>query len=199
MEQIISYKKIGLLAFPIIISQSGVLLEGIINLAFIGPLGADAIAAVAIANAICATVFNFLEGFRIGTTVLIAKAFANKDSAKGAAVINTGLFLAALIGAVLIIFASDISTMVYDSIGNEQIKYHGAAYLKIWLWTVPLILFSYVWVGLFRGLRDTVTPLFSTAAVVFWIPYLPICLFTADGVSLAWAWRARPGELLPPA
>ncbi len=164
MEQIISYKRIGALAFPIIISQSVVLLDGMIDLAFIGPLGTDAIAAVAIANAICATVFNFLEGFRIGTTVLIAKASESQDPAKGAAVINTGLFLTALIGAVLIIFASDISTMVYDSIGNEQIKYHGVAYLTVWLWTIPLILFSYVLVGLFRGLRDTATPLFSTIA-----------------------------------
>ena len=165
MEQIISYKKIGLLAFPIIISQSVVLIDGMIDLAFIGPLGTDAIAAVAIANALCATVFNFLEGFRIGTTVLIAKASANNNLPEGTAVINTGLFLTAIIGIVLFIFAPTISNMVYDSVGNEQINYHGVDYLIIWLWTIPLILFSYVFVGLFRGLRDTATPLFSTAAV----------------------------------
>lgn len=165
MEQIISYKIIGKLALPIIISQSVVLISGIIDLAFIGPYGTEAIAAVSIANALCATLFNFLEGFRIGTTVLIAKASASKNLSKGIAVVNTGLFLAGMIGITIIAFAPDISNAVYDIVGNEQIKYHGLEYLTVWLWTVPLILFSYVLVGLFRGLGDTATPLYSTIVI----------------------------------
>ncbi|SDF20944.1 MATE family efflux transporter [Sporomusa acidovorans] len=165
MNQIISYKKIGQLAFPIIVSQSVVLLNGLIDLAFIGPFGTEAIAAVAIANALCATLFNFLEGFRIGTTVLIAKAAAARDIAKGRAIINSGLCLVLAIGITIIVFASDISNLVYHIAGNAQIKYYGVDYLTIWLWAVPVILFSYVLTGLFRGVRDTATPLYSTVAV----------------------------------
>lgn len=163
--ELISYKKIMNLAFPLIISQSVVLAGGLIDLAFIGVYGTEAIAAVSIANALCATLFNFLEGFRLGTTVLIAKTSAANNTPQATAIVNAGLFLAALIGIVLIATAPFISNAVYDIVGNEQIKYHGLEYLKIWLWTIPLILFSYVLVGLFRGLHDTATPLWSTIVI----------------------------------
>ena len=165
MDQIIRYQEIGRLAFPLIISQSVILLGGIIDLAFIGSYGTEAIAAVSIANALCATLFNFLEGFRIGTTVLIAKASAAKDKEKATAVVNTGLFLALVIGILLLLAAPSISNVVYRIVDNDQITHHGLEYLKIWLWTVPIILSSHVLVGLFRGLRDTATPLYSTLTV----------------------------------
>ena len=201
MEQIISYKKIGKLAFPLIISQSVVLISGMIDLAFIGPYGTEAIAAVAIANALCATLFNFLEGFRLGTTVLIAKASAAKNMPKASAVINIGLFLAAIIGIVLIASAPYISNTVYDIAGNEQIKYHGVDYLKVWLWTLPLILFSYVLVGLFRGLHDTATPLYSTVVICIlnvFFTYLFVCGgfgFPSMGVKGA-AWGTMAANLI---
>lgn len=144
MQNIISYKQIGKLAFPVIAAQSVVLINGMIDLAFIGPYGTEAIAAVSIANALCATLFNFLEGFRLGTTVLISKASATNDVPKARAVVNTGLFLVAIIGIIFIVFAPYISNTVYAIAGNEQMKYHGIDYLKVWLWALPLILFSYV-------------------------------------------------------
>lgn len=162
MQPISSYKQISKLAFPVIAAQSVILLNGMIDLAFIGPYGTDAIAAISIANALCATLFNFLEGFRLGTTVLIAKASVEKNEIKLMAIVNTGLFLAAIIGILFIVSSSYISNTVYDIAGNEQMKYHGVDYLKVWLWTMPFILSSYVLIGLFRGLGDTITPLYST-------------------------------------
>lgn len=178
MHNIISYKQIGKLAFPVIIAQSVVLINGIIDLAFIGPFGTEAIAAVAVANALCATLFNFLEGFRIGTTVLISKASAANNVPKIIAVINSGLFLVAIIGIILVAFAPYISDAVYTIAGNEQMKYHGTDYLKVWLWALPPILLSYVFVGLFRGLRDTTTPLYSTFVICLlniFFDYLFVC------------------------
>lgn len=165
MEQIFSYKKIIRLALPLILSQSVVLIGGMIDLAFIGPYGTDAIAAISIANALCATLFNFLEGFRLGTTVLIANAAAANNEAKATAVVNTGLFLAVIIGAVLLAGAPYISHGVYTLIGNDPITLYGTDYLTVWLRAIPLILLSYVLVGLFRGLHDTTTPLYSTLIV----------------------------------
>jgi putative MATE family efflux protein len=165
MQNIFSYKYIGKLAFPVIAAQSVVLLSGMIDLVFIGPFGTEAIAAVSVANAFCATIFNFLEGFRLGTTVLISKASATNDASKATAVVNTGLFLVSVISILAIVFASRISSTVYALAGNEQVMYYGVDYLKVWLWTLPIILFSYVLVGLFRGLRDTKTPLYSTVVI----------------------------------
>lgn len=165
MHKIISYKQIGKLAFPVIIAQSVILINGMIDLVFIGPYGTEAIAAVSIANALCATLFNFLEGFRLGTTVLIAKASTENDLPKASSVINVGLFLVAVIGMIFMAFAPYISETVYEIAGNEQMKYYGTDYLKVWLWALPIILFSYVITGLFRGLRDTTTPLYCTLVI----------------------------------
>ncbi|MBP2638932.1 MAG: efflux family protein [Firmicutes bacterium] len=178
MQKIISYKQIGKLAFPMIIAQSVVLINGMIDLAFIGPFGTEAIAAVSIANALCATLFNFLEGFRLGTTVLIAKASAAKDVLKGTAVINAAIFLVVVIGMIFITFAPYISDIVYAIVDNELIKYHGIEYLKVWLWALPVILLSYVLVGLFRGMSDTTTPLYSTLVICLlniFLDYLFVC------------------------
>ncbi len=178
MQKIIGYKQIGKLAVPVILAQSVVLITGMIDLAFIGPYGTAAIAAVSIANALCATLFNFLEGFRLGTTVLIAKASAENNVSKAAAIVNAGLFLAAMVGILFLVFASDISSTVYTIAGNEQMRYHGMDYLKVWLWTIPIILFSYVLIGLFRALSDTTTPLYSSLVVCLlnvFLDYLFVC------------------------
>ncbi|HWR40077.1 MAG TPA: MATE family efflux transporter [Patescibacteria group bacterium] len=178
MQHIIGYKEIVKLAFPVIIAQSVVLINGMIDLAFIGPYGTEAIAAVSIANALCATIFNFLEGFRLGTTVLIAKAAAIKDMSKATAVVNAGMFLASIIGVLFLVLAPYISSAVYASVDNEQMKYHGMDYLKIWLWVLPFILASYVLTGLFRGLRDTATPLYSVVVICLlnvFLDYLFVC------------------------
>ncbi len=201
MKELTSYKQIGRLAFPVIVAQSVVLVNGLIDLAFIGPYGTEAIAAVSIANALCATLFNFLEGFRLGTTVLVSGAAAANNINKAAAVVNCGLFLVAVIGAALAVFASHISNAVYTAAGNELIRHHGTDYLTVWLWALPPILFSHVLVGLFRGLRDTATPLYGTLIVCLLnalFNYLLVCGgfgFPAVGVKGA-AWGTLLANLV---
>lgn len=178
MQHIISYKQIAKLAFPVIIAQSAVIINGMIDLAFISPYGTEAIAAVSIANALCATLFNFLEGFRLGTTVLVSRASAANDVPKATAVVNSGLFVVAIIGSLFIACAPYSSKTIYAIAGNEQMTYYGVDYLKVWLWTIPLILFSYVLIGLFRGLSDTTTPLYSTFIICLlnmFFDYLFVC------------------------
>jgi len=178
MTKIIDYKQIGRLAFPVIVAQSTVLITGLIDLAFIGPYGTEAIAAVSLANALCATLFNFLEGFRLGTTVLAARAAADDDKAGAAAVVNCGLFLVAALGALFIAAAPSGGAAVYAAAGNALIAYHGTGYLTVWLWALPLILCTNVLVGLFRGLRDTTTPLYGTFIICLlniFFDYLFVC------------------------
>jgi len=168
MQQSMSYRQIGKLALPVIAAQSVVLINGMIDLAFIAPYGTEAIAAVSIANALCAVLFNFWEGFRLGTTVLVADALAGNNAQKATAVVSSGLFLAAIISVLFTAFAPLVSHWVYLLAGNEAMQYHGTEYLMVWLWSLPFTLFSYVLTGLFRGLKDTTTPLYAT---------LVICLF----------------------
>ncbi|CVK21883.1 MATE family efflux transporter [Sporomusa sphaeroides] len=172
MQQFMSYQQIGKLALPVIAAQSVVLINGMIDLAFIAPYGTEAIAAVSIANALCAVLFNFLEGFRLGTTVLVAEASAGNNAPKATAAVSSGLFLAAITGGLFAAFAPIISHWVYRLAGNAPMQYYGTEYLTVWLWALPFILFSYVLTGLFRGLKDTAAPLYAT----FVICLLNVCL-----------------------
>lgn len=165
MQSIMSYQQMGRLALPVIAAQSVVLINGMTDLAFIAPYGTEAIAAVAIANTLCATLLNFLEGFRLGTTILISEASTANNPAKAAAVVNSGICLVAVIGGLLLGLASPVSYWVYTISGNEQMAYHGTTYLTIWLGTVPLILTFFVLTGLFRGLKDTATPFYSALII----------------------------------
>ena len=165
MKTSLRYADIAKLAFPVIGAQSAVLVNGLTDLTFVAPFGTGALAAVAVANAFCAMLFNFLEGFRMGTTVLVAGAAAAKDEEKTAAILWTGLVVAALLGCAVALAAPDLSGAVFRLAGEENLRSDGAEYLKIWLWTVPLILWSYVLTGLFRGLGDTVTPLYAAGTV----------------------------------
>lgn len=163
MRNIFGYKQIGKLAFPIIAAQSVVLLNGMIDLAFVGPLGTEAIAAVAVANALCAVIFNFLEGLRLGTTVLVARFSASGEKAKATAAINHGFLAVGVVGAITLFFAPLISGKIYAVFGSVALAQYGTAYLTIWLRSIPVILCSYVVTGLFRGLGDAATPLYATA------------------------------------
>ena len=91
----------NILAFtvPLIVSQSVILLNGIIDLAIVGPLGTPAVAVVSVSAAICTVLFNFLEGFRTGTTVLVSGAAALGDEHQIEDVFRTALFLSAATGA----------------------------------------------------------------------------------------------------
>lgn len=159
MKQVISYKNIFKLALPVTLSQSAVILSGLIDLAFVSSYGTSAIAAVSIANVIVSTLYNFLEGLRTGTTVLVSKASELKDTDRITAVFNIGLFVALVIGLPIAIMGKHISCFIYNKFSNNMLQFYGIDYLKIWLWAVPITLILNVIVGFLRGFSDTVTPL----------------------------------------
>lgn len=185
---VISYKKIVKLALPVTISQGVILINGMVDLAFISPLGTEAIAAVAVANVICATLINFFEGFRLGTTVLVAGAA--KDTKKIAGIFNTALLLALMAGSLITIAAPFISSAVYNYIASSQMADHGIPYFTYWLCVMGVSLVFYTLVGFFRGLGDTLTPLYAGSAMCVFnaiLDYILIYVYAlgAKGSALA--------------
>lgn len=125
-----SYRTIGGLALPVVMAQAVVLFNGVTDLLFIAPCGTEAIAAVALANALCAVLLNFLEGLRLGTTVLVAKA---SDAAESSAVVAIGLLLALTVGGGIALVAPWLAAMAYATASNEALRLQGTDYLTVWL------------------------------------------------------------------
>jgi putative MATE family efflux protein len=111
---------------------------------------------------VCAVIFNFLEGFRTGTTVLIARERASGPDGDAAGYFRTGIILAAAAGAVIALASSPLANIVYHLLGNAQLESLGGTYLIIWLCAIPSVLMLNVVIGFFRGSGDTVTPLTGT-------------------------------------
>lgn len=171
MKQQFSLANIYKLAWPAIISHATVMFVGIIDLAFIArlPNATIAVAAAAIANNVCGGIYAFLEGLRSGTTILIAQFFGAKDSKNITKTFNIALYYALIIGGTLFLLTPFFSIAVYYFF-EKDISQLGRSYLTLRLIGLPFHLTIFAIIGLFRGLKNTVMPLFITGM---------ICIFDA--------------------
>jgi MATE family multidrug resistance protein len=135
----------------------------LIDTAFVGRLGAAALASVAIAGAVYAAafaVFNFLE---YAVTPFVAQAVGSGDRT-GAGRFTFAAFVTSLAAGVVAaagIFAS--GELVLRAFGAQPDVLEGATtYLRIRSLGVPALLVVLVGHGAFRGYQDTRTPLVVT-------------------------------------
>jgi multidrug resistance protein, MATE family len=153
------------LAWPTIISQATIIAVGAIDLFFIGQLGTISIAAVALANSFMTTLYQFLEGIRTGSTILIAQYSGSDEPKSITNTINHGLFAAIVIGIIIALFASPISKLVYKLAHNtDLIKVGGPLHIFFRILAVPFVLIFFAIDGFFRGLKNTFSPLLITLA-----------------------------------
>lgn len=162
MSELISYKKICKIALPVTISQASIILNGMIDLAFLGGFGTDIIAAASICNITSSTIYNFLEGIRTATTIMISKANAEKAKRNMSSILNVSLVNALIIGIIVALITPFFSKLLYSLLSTEDVAVYGVKYMTIWLSAAPFTLIFYAGVGFFRGLGDTVTPLYIT-------------------------------------
>ena len=166
MKNKITTRYILELAWPAIVSQSAIMLVGIIDLLFIGKIGTVAIAAVSVANIVVNTVFNFLDGIKHGTTVLVSKySGANKQN-NVSRVLLISLGSSIVLGIALMFIAYPFSMVTLKFLGGTIIQEAGVQYLYILMLSAPFTLIFFTVTGFFRGLKDTLTPLYITLLIV---------------------------------
>jgi multidrug resistance protein, MATE family len=158
-------KNIINLTWPVMISQSIIVLIGLIDLLFIRQLGTLFVGAISIANLVCTGVYSFLEGLRSGITVLTARSFGAKDKNNLSHLLNVGLFFAALIGIIILSTSYPLSKIIYTLVGNTKIEQIGLFYLPVRLFAAPFILTFFIIAGFFRGIKNTLIPFIITIIV----------------------------------
>ena len=138
-------------------------LVSLVDTAFIGRLGAVALASVAIASAILAAVFAVFNFLEYAVTPLVAQAIGAGDRAEAGRFTVTALAISAVggvIAAVGLIVFSDPLLRAFGA-GADVIESAGT-YLRIRALGVPALLVILVGHGAFRGYQDTRTPLVVT-------------------------------------
>lgn len=160
-------KEILKLAIPNILSNIAIPMQSSIDTIIMGRFSAGHIAAIGIGSMI----FNFLYwnfGFlRMGTTGLTAQSYGAQDESQIGAHVGRGIFLALLLGLVILLFQSIIEKLGFGfmSIQNDQYQLV-AEYYRIRIVAAPATLCLFVLMGWFFGMQNAVYPLILTFLTV---------------------------------
>src|SRR3989441_13126033 len=148
-------RAILLLAIPMILEMVLESLFAVVDVFWVGRLGADAVATVGLTESLLSLVFAVGLGLSLSTTAMVARRIGEKDP-EGAAVagvqaIAIGLAVSALVGIPCIFYAPDLLRLMGAS---PQIVAVGSGYARIALAGSGAIMMLFLNNAIFRGAGD---------------------------------------------
>ena len=148
-------RAILLLAIPMVMEMVLESLFAVVDVFWVGRLGADAIATVGLTESLLSLVMAIGFGLSLSTTAMVARRIGEKDPA-GAAVagvqaIVIGLAIAALIGIPCLVYAPDLLRLMGAS---PQVVAVGSGYARITLGGSAAIVMLFLNNAIFRGAGD---------------------------------------------
>jgi len=146
---------IVLLAIPMILELSLESVFAVVDMFFVGKLGANAITTVGLTEASITIVYTVALGLSTGATAIVARRVGEKNLEDAAHAGMQSLLLAFLISAVIsingIIFAPDILRLM--GAAPEVVK-EGAVFTRIMMGGSLVIILLFLINGIFRGAGD---------------------------------------------
>lgn len=163
--------------------------------AVVGALGPDALAGLGLASAVLSTLVGLFVVLAYGTTASVSRRLGAGDRAGALASGIDGLWLAAGVGAVLVVAGLPTVPGLVDTFGAGAGASSAArAYLSVSLLGIPAMLLVLAATGVLRGLQDTRTPLVvagvgfaANAVLAFSLVHGPGPVPALGVVGSAWA------------
>lgn len=187
------------LAWPSITEQILEMFVGMASVMFMGWVGTEAVAAVAVVNMLMAFLQTVFSGLAIGTTVIIARVTGegNKLEAKNT-LVQSG-YMAIITGILLMVVGKVFSFPILNLFlgGAEASVFNlGFTYFSIVLFSLPFFVLDIIVSGAMRGAGDTKTPMMITGGVniiniilnimlIFGVPFLHIPALGVAGSAIA--------------
>src|ERR1700757_1066200 len=148
-------RAILLLAVPMVLEMVLESLFAVVDVAFVGRLGADAVATVGLTESMLSLVFSVGIGLSLSTTAMVARRIGEKDpeGAADAAVqaIFLGLIISVAIGLPCLVFAPNLLRLMG---ATPQIIAVGSGYTRICLGGSCAVLLLFLNNAIFRGAGD---------------------------------------------
>src|SRR5499427_5454946 len=148
-------RAILLLAVPMVLEMVLESLFAVVDVAFVGRLGADAVATVGLTESMLSLVFSVGIGLSLSTTAMVARRIGEKDpeGAADAAVqaIFLGLIISVAIGLPCLVFAPNLLHVMG---ATPQIVAVGSGYTRICLGGSCAVLLLFLNNAIFRGAGD---------------------------------------------
>ena len=148
-------RAILLLAIPMVLEMVLESLFAVVDVFWVGRLGADAVATVGLTESLLSLVFAVGLGLSLSTTAMVARRIGEKDpqgaAVAGAQAIFIGLGVSVLVGIPSFIFASDLLHLMGAS---PAIVATGSGYARIALGGSGVLMFLFLNNAIFRGAGD---------------------------------------------
>ncbi len=138
-----NYKATLVLALPVIISQLGHIMVGVVDTAMVGQIGSEEQAAIALSNSLYYLVLVFGLGVSMGVTPLTAAADSSKNKLECSALLKHGIIVNTALGIILFLLLLIISPVLYSFDQKEDVVNKAIPFLNIMmLGMIPLCIFS---------------------------------------------------------
>lgn len=145
-------KAVFLLAIPMILEMCMESVFAIVDIFFVGKLGANATATVGLTESVLAIIYSIAMGLGMAATAMVARRVGEKNydhAAKaGAQAILISLAVTLLVTVTGILFAGDVLRLMG---ATEEIIVFGASYTRIMLTGNIVIMLLFLLNGIFRG------------------------------------------------
>lgn len=186
------YRRVFLLAWPIVLSNLSVPLVGVVDTAVTGRLS-DPIymGAVAIGATIFSSVFWVFGFLRMGTTGFVSQAYGRNESRSIAIAFIRALSIAFILGILLVLLQVPIAWVAFNLMGApNDISEAASRYFSIRVWSAPATFINYCVLGCLIGMQRTRSALLiqlilNLTNVTLDILFVMQFGMDSDGVALA--------------
>lgn len=151
----------------------------VIDLYFVGRIGKEAVAGVALGGNLTMVVLALTQALGVGATSLLAQSLGRRDRERAEVVFNQTLVFSAIVGAAFfVVMFAYRGAYVRGLAADAATAAHGIAYLD---WYIPALTLQFVGVGLGSALRsagDMKMPmLLQVATVLLNVVLAPVLMF----------------------
>lgn len=153
-------REVGLLAYPVVLSQISSTAMGVVDSAMVGRLGATELGAVGFAGVWCWTLFSLFHGTTHSVQTFVSQEHgAGREARCGSWAWQMVWGVMPLAIAAALLFAA-LAPGALALLGpSVELQEEAVAYLRPrWFGSVGMV-FAFIWISFFRGIGDTRTPM----------------------------------------
>ena len=164
VDYIKNYKSTLLLAYPVVLSQLGHIMVGVVDTAMVGQIGTNEQAAVALANSLYTLVLVFGLGVSYGVTPLAAAADSSNNITENASLLKHSIIINTLLGIILFVLLVIIAPVLNLFDQKQEVVDLAIPFLNVMmLGMIPLCVFS-AFKQFAEGLSNTKTAMIISVA-----------------------------------
>ena len=154
------------LAWPSLVENLLQTMLGVVDLIFVGKLGADAIAGIGLGNQLMFTLVVAYMGLGVGTTALVARAIGARQRHDAAHITKQSLLLTLGLSVIVAALGILFGGRVLDLMGaTPPVAKLGSEFLQVTALFSVFIGIMFVGGGALRGAGDTRTPMLITGFI----------------------------------